>query len=45
MAGVPATLDLYEGMPHVFQQALPDSPESRIALGKTKKFLDTHLAR
>jgi monoterpene epsilon-lactone hydrolase len=45
MAGVPVTLDLYEGMPHVFQHVLPDGPESRIALDKTRKFLDTHLGR
>lgn len=43
MTGVPATLDLYEGMPHVFQQLLPEAPEGRIALGKTKAFLDEHL--
>jgi acetyl esterase/lipase len=42
-AGVPVTLDLYEGMPHVFQQVLPESLESRIAVDKTAKFLNTHL--
>ena len=45
LAGIPVTLDLYEGMPHVFQWTLPDSPESRLALGKTRKFLDAHLGR
>ena len=45
MAGVPVTLDLYEGMPHVFQHMLLDAPEARIALGKTRKFLDAHLGR
>lgn len=45
MAGIAVTLDLYEGMPHVFQQALPDAPESRTALDKMKRFLNTHLGR
>lgn len=45
MAGMPATLDLYEGMPHVFQHMLPEAPEARIALGKMRKFLDAHLGR
>ena len=45
MAGVPATLDLYEGMPHVFQHMLADAPEARIALGKMRTFLDDHLGR
>lgn len=42
-AGQAVTLDLYEGMPHVFQPRLPDSPESRAALGKMERFLRTHL--
>jgi hypothetical protein len=29
----------------VFQHMLPESPEARIALGKTRKFLDAHLGR
>jgi epsilon-lactone hydrolase len=45
LASIPVTLDLYEGMPHVFQWTLPDSPESRIALGKTRTFLNAHLGR
>jgi epsilon-lactone hydrolase len=44
-AGMPAALDLYEGMPHVFQHMLPDAPESRLALEKTRRFLDVHLGR
>lgn len=44
-AGVPVTLDIYEGMPHVFQQVLPDAPESRVAVGKMSRFLDAHLGR
>jgi len=42
-AGGNARLDLYEGMPHVFQPRLPDSPESKLALKKMKAFLDEHL--
>jgi acetyl esterase/lipase len=42
-AGVPATLDLYEGMPHVFQRPLPDSLEAQAALTEVKRFVDEHL--
>ncbi len=42
-AGVPATLDLYEGMVHVFQPIAPDSPEGRAAINKTVDFLNDHL--
>jgi epsilon-lactone hydrolase len=42
-ADIPAKLDLYEGMTHVFQFRLPDSPESKLALRKMKLFLDEHL--
>lgn len=35
-------LDLYEGMTHVFQSAIPDSPESQIALEKVAEFLGKH---
>ncbi len=45
LAGVPVTLDLYEGMPHVFQGILPDSTESRTAFAKAKRFLDQHLGQ
>jgi len=41
--GVPATLDLYEGMVHVFQPIAPDSPEGRAALLKTIAFWNNHL--
>jgi acetyl esterase/lipase len=34
-----ATLDLYEGMPHMFPVFLPDSAESQQALAKAKRFL------
>jgi epsilon-lactone hydrolase len=39
------TLDLYEGMPHVFQARLPDSPESITALNKVNAFLRKHLTK
>ncbi|WP_105102704.1 alpha/beta hydrolase [Microbulbifer pacificus] len=42
-AAQPVQLDLYEGMPHVFQSTLPESPESRRALAKMKAFLDRHV--
>ena len=42
-AGQIAKLDLYEGMPHVFQGVLPDSKESRTALNKTAAWVDEHL--
>ena len=43
----PAILDLYEGMPHVFQAypAQAGSPESRAALDATAAFLADHLKR
>ncbi|MGL4554622.1 MAG: alpha/beta hydrolase [Gemmataceae bacterium] len=44
-AGQVAKLDLYEGMPHVFQGQLPDAPESKLALKKMGEFLRTHLGR
>ena len=42
IAGVDVKLDLYEGMPHVFQ-ATPHLPESKVAVGKTAAFLKQHL--
>jgi acetyl esterase/lipase len=42
-AGVSVKLDLYEGMPHVFQATLPDSSEARVALKKTARFILGHL--
>jgi acetyl esterase/lipase len=44
-AGVPAILDIYEGMPHVFQGILPESPEAQVAFAKSRRFLDQHLVR
>ncbi|WP_372572323.1 alpha/beta hydrolase [Ruegeria jejuensis] len=42
-AGVDVTLDLYEGMPHVFQYTALDTPESKIALEKTAAFIRANL--
>ena len=44
-AGQTAKLDLYEGMIHVFQLRLPESPESQLALTKVKNFLDQYLGK
>ncbi len=43
-AGMPAELDLYEGMIHVFQPMVPDSPETHEALKTMKAFIDAHVA-
>lgn len=43
-AGQTAKLDLYEGMPHVFQAFNPDLPESKLARQKIKAFLDRYLS-
>jgi acetyl esterase/lipase len=42
-ANVPVKLDIYEGMPHVFQYILIDTPESDISLSKMKDFLRAYL--
>jgi acetyl esterase/lipase len=44
-AGGIAILDLYEGMPHIFQvrPEMADAPETKAALGKMKSFLKQHL--
>jgi len=39
--GQDATLDIYEGMPHVFQQF--EIPESKIAIDKSAAFIKKHL--
>lgn len=44
-AGQTVKLDLYEGMPHVFQGQLPDAPESKLALKKMREFLLVHLGK
>lgn len=43
VAGVPAKLDLYEGMVHNFQDRVPDAPESLLARRKMRDFLRRHL--
>ena len=42
-AGQTVKLDLYDGLPHVFQCILSDAPESLCAFGKISDFLRTHL--
>jgi acetyl esterase/lipase len=42
-AGIPATLDLYEGMPHVFQPMGPDTPEGVLAMRKVVAFWNANL--
>lgn len=42
-AGIDVTLDLYEGMPHVFQYTALDTPEAMIALKKTADFMREHI--
>jgi len=41
--GGDATLDLYEGMIHVFQSILPTSPESKSALRTVRAFVDRNV--
>ena len=38
-----AVLDLYEGMPHVFQALAPNIPETATSMKRAAKFLDTQL--
>jgi acetyl esterase/lipase len=42
-AGIPVKLDVYEGMPHVFQTTLYSTPESTLAISKTVEFLKSYL--
>lgn len=42
-AGVPVKLDVYEGMPHVFQTSLYNTTESTLAISKTNEFLKEYL--
>ena len=42
-AGQQVKLDLYDGLPHVFQCILPNAPESLTAWGKAATFINTHL--
>ena len=43
--GVDATLDLYEGMIHVFQPMAPGAPENQTALQRCVDFWTVHLKR
>ena len=38
-----AVLDLYEGMPHVFQGSVPNAPETRTAFTRAAAFFRVHL--
>jgi acetyl esterase/lipase len=42
-ADIPVKLDVYEGMPHVFQTILNNTTESDLAISKTIKFLREYL--
>ena len=41
--GHEAVLDLYEGMPHVFQGSIPNTPETRTAIARAAAFFKLHL--
>ena len=41
--GHEAVLDLYEGMPHVFQGSVPNTPETRTAIARAAAFFKLHL--
>ena len=40
---IPVKLDIYEGMPHVFQTTLYNTPESSLAILKSSEFLKEYL--
>ena len=42
-AGGVAVLDVYEGMPHVFQGYMKDTPEQKEAFAEEHRFWDAHL--
>jgi monoterpene epsilon-lactone hydrolase len=44
-AGGTAVLDIYEGMPHVFQGIVFGTPEAQQSMVKMKKFLATYLGK
>ena len=44
-AGIPAKLDLYEGMWHIFQVFNHDLPESKLARKKVRAFLEHRLGK
>ena len=41
--GHEAVLDLYDGMPHVFQASVPNTPEARTAIARAAAFFKQHL--
>lgn len=41
--GHDAVLDLYEGMPHVFQALIPNAPETKTSIKRAAKFFQNHL--
>jgi acetyl esterase/lipase len=41
-AGQTVKLDIYEGMPHNFASRIPEAPESKIARGKIRNFVELH---
>jgi acetyl esterase/lipase len=43
MAGGEAELDVYEGMPHVFQAYLMNTPEQKAAYAEMQRFWSRHL--
>jgi acetyl esterase/lipase len=42
-ADIPVKLDVYEGMPHVFQLFFHNTTESDLAVSKTSNFLKEYL--
>jgi monoterpene epsilon-lactone hydrolase len=44
-AGGIAVLDLYDGLPHVFQGVIFGTPETQQSMVKMKQFLDTYLGK
>jgi epsilon-lactone hydrolase len=42
-ADIPVKLDVYEGMPHVFQTSLNDTTESTLAISKTIEFIKEYV--
>ena len=42
-AGGETVLDVYEGMPHVFQGYMTDTPEQKEAFAEQRRFWDAHL--
>lgn len=43
--GHEAVLDLYEGMPHVFQALAPSIPETATSIKRASEFFDVHLKK